>query len=208
VFAIHPVHTEVVANGVGRGELYAALAMMAAAIFHLRAVQPERERSNAATADPGRGSHRKRAQRPEGGARPSRRALAFATAMVLYFVGMLFKESVAVLPGLLFLMEWLVLRRGRVAEMLPRMLLYMAYGVPLVIFLVIRGNVIGSAIPAPQEVMVGISDGQRMLYASETLLRYIGQLVIPLHLCAEYSDYTNLIRPAVTDPMVAASLLV
>jgi tetratricopeptide (TPR) repeat protein len=39
------------------------------------------------------------------------------------------------------------------------------------------------------------------------LLRYLGQLVAPITLIAEYSDYLDPVRRDVTDPMVAASLL-
>ena len=36
LWVIHPVHTEVVANGVGRAEIYAAVSVLAAALLHLR----------------------------------------------------------------------------------------------------------------------------------------------------------------------------
>jgi tetratricopeptide (TPR) repeat protein len=39
------------------------------------------------------------------------------------------------------------------------------------------------------------------------MLRYVGQFAFPLWLCAEYSDYTHLIHPSATDPLVLASLL-
>ena len=172
LFAVHPVHTEVVANGAGRSELYAVLVMLVALGLHLTYLQ-------------------------------RRSAVHLVGAVILYLVALLLKESAAVLPGLLFLMDWLVVRRGR----LPRIGAYCFYAVPLAVYLVARVMVVGAGTPAVQEVMLAASTSQRLLYASETMLRYLGQLVFPLQLCAEYADYTNLIRTTLTDSVVLASLL-
>lgn len=182
LFAIHPVHTEVVANGVGRSELYSAVLMLGAALLHVRSIR-DREATPAAPAWPW-----------------------LAGAVVLYWVALFVKESAVVLPGLLFLAEWLVLRRGSLAAMVPRLPRYLVYALPLVVFLVIRGRVVGPSLPAVQEVMAYATTTQRLLYASETLLAYLGQLVIPWRLCAEYSDYTNPVDRTIGEPLVLASL--
>ncbi len=187
LFATHPVHSEVVANGVGRAELYAGITLFAAALAHLR--------------------HVRLAHPPRPGSNPNPGRAYLVAALLLYFVAMLFKESAAILPGLLFLAEWLVLERGKLRAMLPRLTRFVAYAAPLLLFLFLRARTIGGGLPLPQEVMAGASDLQRVLFASETLLRYLGQLALPLHLCAEYADYTRLVRPSLSDPLVLASLV-
>jgi tetratricopeptide (TPR) repeat protein len=187
LFSIHPVHTEVVANGVGRAELGATLAMLAALHLHL---------SYARHADPVQPTRRTRLKQ-------ATRLTAIAT---LYLVALLFKESAIVLPGLMFLMEWLLVRGGAWRAMLPRLPGYLLLLVPLAIFAAARVAVVGPQPPAPQEVLLGASTAQRLLHASATTLQYIGQLAVPLRLCADYSDYRNLIRPTLADPLVLASL--
>ena len=197
LFAAHPVHTEVVANGVGRAELYAVVAMLAAMHLHLSYVHRAVDRGQ-------RVEGRRRSGRDK---LPSGR-LYLAAAVVLYLVALLLKESAVVLPGLLFLTEWLVVRRGALRPMLPRLGGYLLFVLPLAAYMAARVPVVGTEPPAVQEVMLGATGVQRVLYASETMLRYVGQLAFPLWLCAEYSDYTNLIRSSIAQPLVLASLLV
>ncbi len=204
LFAIHPVHTEVVANGVGRSELYSAVLMLGAALLHVRFI---RVRDATPAAEAGDRADRQGQPRQAAAARPIASAWPWlAGAVVLYWGALFVKESAVVLPGLLFLAEWLVLRRGNLAAMVPRLPRYLIYALPLVVFLVIRGRVVGPSLPAVQEVMAYATTTQRLLYASETLLAYLGQLVIPWRLCAEYSDYTSLIDHTIGEPLVLASL--
>jgi tetratricopeptide (TPR) repeat protein len=189
LFGLHPVHTEVVANGVGRAELYAMLAVLGSAHLHLTHV---------------RGTIGPTGTGPAG--RVGRLG-CLVGALALYLVALLFKESAIVLPGLLLLMEWLVLRAGRVGAMLPRIGAYALYALPLGVYLAARLAVVGFGSPAAQEVMADASTLQRVLYVSETTWRYLGQLTLPLWLCAEYADYTTLIQPTLATPVTLAALV-
>lgn len=184
VFSLHPVHTEVVANGVGRAELYAAVVMLAAALCHL---------SHSLRQD---GTERR-------GRRTPGRLLA---AVMLYFVSMLFKESAAILPALLFLMDGLVVHRDGLRAMLARSGRYLIYAPALIAFLVIRASVVELALPAQQEITVGATTVQRTLFSAETMLRYVGQLCYPMWLCADHVDYTRPIRPALSDWSTTATV--
>jgi protein O-mannosyl-transferase len=200
LFAIHPVHTEVVANGVGRSELYMTFFLLCALHLHLTYAQRMFSREDAVQAAPDN-----RGKRSVRGVGPRRAYPYLAGAAVLFFVALLFKESAVVLPPLVFLIEWLVLRPGRLPGP-SHWLAYLAYVPGLAVYMALRLAALGPTLPAVQEVMLGATGGQRFLYASETLLRYIGQLTVPLWLCGEYADFTKLIRPSVLEPMVLASL--
>jgi hypothetical protein len=198
LYAIHPVHTEVVANGVGRSELYMTLVLLAALHLHITYARRTFEQDQVGAA-PERGKARAR------GAGEPKAYPYLAGAAVLYFVGLLFKESAIVLPALAFLIDWLVVRRGRLPGLL-RCAAYLAYVPGIVVSLAMRLAAIGPSLPPMQEVMLGATGWQRFLFASETLLRYVGQLTAPIWLCGEYNDFTNLIHPSVTDPMALAGL--
>jgi hypothetical protein len=199
LYAIHPVHTEVVANGVGRSELYMVLALLTAIHLHLTfARRTFGEPDDRPADDPARSTA------PRG--KPGPGYLYLAAAGVLYFVALLFKESALVLPPLVFLIDWLVVRRGRLPAW-RHWAVYLVYVPGLAVYMAMRLAAIGPSMPTAQEVILGATHWQRFLFASETLLRYIGQLAAPIWLCGEYADYTRLIHPAVTEPMVLASLL-
>jgi Tfp pilus assembly protein PilF len=61
--------------------------------------------------------------------------------------------------------------------------------------------------PPMPELLENWSSVQRRLHGSETMLRYLGQLAIPLHLCADYRDYLNLSGPSIREPLVIVSLI-
>ncbi|MBI5153723.1 tetratricopeptide repeat protein [Candidatus Poribacteria bacterium] len=198
LFAIHPLHTEVVANGVGRAELASLLFAVGAMICHVQYLKlvippvPEMD------------------ERSTGGLvfgpdwRPPALLLA---AMMCYFVSLLFKETTATLPGLLFLLEWLLIQRGSLLRMIPRAGRYFIYAIPLILMIAIRYAAVGLQQPAPQEVMARAAKLQTVLYGSDVLLRQIGQLLYPVWMCAEYSDYTNPVDSGFGEPMVLLSLL-
>lgn len=201
-FAVHPVHTEVVANGVGRSELAAMMLMAAGVAFHflhLRAVL--------------------RRRRP-GGAEPTWHGVPLPTervawgwllaAMACYFLSLLFKETGVVLPGLLFLVEWMLVRRGGFWAVMRKSGRYFIYAVPLAAVFAMRTAVIGATTPAVQEVMAQAPRGSITLYGIETMLRYIGQLLwpVPGAMVADYSDYLNPIATRPWEPMVLAAVLV
>ncbi len=213
VHGLHPVHTEVVANGVGRAEIGAALFALVAGILHFRFLAPRDEGS---VLEPRNRAERRRAERDaDRRAAPPAAASSSASAgrsrwwlggaLAAYFVALLFKETAVTLPGLLFLLDWLVRERGALRPVLGRLPLYLAYAPPLVAFFALRNNAVGGFSVALQDVMAHSTTADRILYASETLAKYVGQLFLPLSMCADYSDYRDLVRRSAGDPGVLAS---
>jgi len=196
LFGIHPVHTEVVANGSGRAELYASLAVFTAMHLHLTWVRRFLTRQQEKAA-----GKKGRSANPTG-------LRHLVLAVILFMAALFFKESAVVVPALLLIADWLLASQGRLRALSPRIPGYLLYLIPLAVYAGFRISVVGTRPPAPQEVMLGISTAQRLMHGSETMLRYLGQLVFPYHLCAEYSDYANPVRPRIADPPVLASLFV
>lgn len=186
LFAVHPVHAEVVANGVGRSELLAAAAVLGALLLHLGWLRH-------ATLE---GAAARRRGRPW-----------LALCLVTFLAGLFAKESAIVMPALAFLADAAVVERGRLGVSLRRLPAYALFAAPFAVFWWARTAVVGSGTPAVQEVMAHLSGGGRVLFASQILLREIGQILVPIRLCGEYSDYRELFRPSLLDPMVLASLL-
>jgi tetratricopeptide (TPR) repeat protein len=199
LYALQPVHTEVVANGVGQAEITAGLCVILAVLFHLRYLRRALPR-------PGAAIPRAARRRGEPVAETEGRYADVVWAAGLYFVGLLCKESVVVLPGLVFLAEWLVLRRGDLLATLRQWRRYALYVPPLALYLIIRAAVVGRGLPAVQEVMAGVSTGQRLLHAWGVIFNYLGQTLLPLHLCAEYADYTRMVARVWTPLAVSAVL--
>ena len=211
VYGLHPVHTEVVANGVGRAEIGAALFAVVAGILHLRFLAPSVQDPAHA---PRSRAERRRAER-EGEGRVASSVVAatpiarskwwLVGAIASYFIALLFKETAVTLPGLLFLFDWLVRERGALRPVLGRVPLYLAYAPPLAAFFALRNNAVGGFSVALQDVMAHSTTADRVLHASETLAKYIGQLFLPLSMCADYSDYRDLVRRSVGDAGVLIS---
>ncbi|MEY2745951.1 MAG: hypothetical protein RL112_993 [Planctomycetota bacterium] len=213
VYGLHPVHTEVVANGVGRAEIGAALFALVAGILHFRHLAPREE---ASVLEPQSRAERRRAEREAGRRAPSPDAATSSAgagrsrwwlggAVASYFVALLFKETAVTLPGLLFLLDWFVRERGALRPVLGRVPLYLAYAPPLVAFFALRNQAVGGFSVALQDVMAHSTTADRVLYASETLAKYVGQLFAPLSMCADYSDYRDLVRRSAGDPGVLIS---
>ncbi len=162
VFAVHPVHVETVANGVGQSELWVALALLGAVSRYLR-------------------------DRMTGPVQPR----TGAAILALWGVGLLSKEHAIVLPGLLVAAElafggerfargpavraagWALARRMA--------LLVMAYF--LVRFAVI-GGVLGDAVHPSLE---RLSAPQRWLVMLGLLPELVRILLWPARLYADYS---------------------
>lgn len=183
LFAIHPVHTEVVANGVGRAEIMSALFLALAGWIHFRIATGAVSGSGLAA-----------------------RLSPFAPP-VFYLIALGFKESAAVLPVLLYLGEWLVLEHGRLPRGSAVVGRFIAYLPPLVLFLLLRGMVVGNALPEVQEVMAGLEPAGRVLFGLASVLSYAGQLAVPWTLCAEYSDYLKPLPSTPDNPLVAGALV-
>lgn len=209
LYGLHPVHTEVVANGVGRAELGAALCAFLAGALHWAWLSPRRAGAPSESAPLSRAERRRQARGAEGGetreAAPRGRGLLVG-ALFLYFAALCFKESASTLPGLLFLLDWLVRERGAFRPVFLRLGAYLAYAAPLALFLALRHSAVGGMQVALQDVMAGASALDRVLYAIETMAKYLGQLCVPATLCADYSDYTDLVRRSFADTGVLVAI--
>ena len=210
LYGLHPVHTEVVANGVGRAEIGAELFAVLAGILHFGYLNPPRDLA----AQPLTRALKRQERRRNGGesatlelATPTTRSKSWLWGAVgCFLIALLFKESAVTLPGLLFLLDWLVRERGDLRPMLRRVELYLLYALPLVLFFSLRYAAVGGLQVALQDVMARASTSDRVLYALEVLTHYLGQLCFPLHLCAEYSDYRDLVERSLSDQSVLVAL--
>lgn len=183
LFAIHPVHTEVIANVVGQAEMIAAAAVLAAAIIYMDRPADE----------PGIG-----------------RTLAVAT---LYAVGMLAKEGAIVLPGLLVALDFATrgvqldragLRRYARAALRPMAVL----GVTVAAYLTLRIGVLGSiggADAAPQ--LPFLRQGHRFLSALRAWPEYARLLFFPADLSADYSPAVVLPVESLSPMVLLGALL-
>ncbi len=160
LFALHPVHTEAVANVVGRAELYSALFVMAACLVFTY------WESASALVRVGR-------------------LLAIGALFVL---GLGSKEMAATLPAVLVLLA--VLRDDDatpVKRVLSDAPVFLLTATLLVAFLGSRILVIGSvAGEAPAAYLTGLSTGERVLTSLSVWPHYFRLLLFPLDLVADY----------------------
>lgn len=199
VFAVHPIHTEAVANVVGQAELIAALAVLAACVLWLR----------------------RAADAPVGWARTA--ALAG-----LYAAGLLAKEHAIVLPGLLVALDLARGRIGRpdpgarhtalthgdrsatparhgyvVAALRPMAWLFVVAIAYLVIRLQVLGSLAGSD-PGPS--LPYLREDVRLLTALRAWPEFARLLIWPFDLSADYSPGVVLPADSIT-PMIALGFL-
>jgi Flp pilus assembly protein TadD len=175
LFAVHPIHTDAVTSVVGRAELLAAL------FFLLAFIVARRARATGIT------------------------ALSVGMTALLYFLGLLSKESAITLPVVLLLDDWLnrdefgTRNRGREA-----VLRYGALAIVLAAYLALRAQAVaghGSWLGFD-----GVSAGARMLTASRVLLEYIGLFLFTRVLLADYWTSDVPIAHSVAEPVVLLSV--
>ena len=180
LFATHPVHSEAVANVVGRAELYSALFVLGACLLFWK----------------GRGLS------------PFWRAARLLGIGALYMMGLGSKEMAATLPALLVLLALVrnddVRVTDRVRTDLP---VFLLTGALLAAFLGARFLILGSVagdVPAP--TLMGLSAGQRVLTSLAVWPHYFRLLLFPLDLVADYAP--AVLFPALTwGPDVMLGLL-
>jgi protein O-mannosyl-transferase len=166
IFAVHPVHTEAVANSVGQAELIAGVGVLAACVLY--------------------------AQRPRDSNRLS--AWRFVAIALLYFSALLAKEAAVTLPALLVLIDvaqqrvtvtrWRELR-NYVARTWFLMFMLAA---SVVLYLSIRVNVLGSLSgldAAPN--LPFLREEHRLLTALRAWPEFIRLLFFPKDLSNDYS---------------------
>ncbi|MCI0432387.1 MAG: tetratricopeptide repeat protein [Gemmatimonadetes bacterium] len=199
LFAVHPVHTEAVANAVGQAELLAGTAVLAVCVLWLRtttrAGSPVQAATTAHAGLPAPGAQSQ--STPAGVIPTSSFSLALVTS-VLFAAAMLAKESAVVLPLLLVVLDG---ARGRwtahgVRPYLRSIALPVAaLAVTGVLYFSLRAQVLGSVLggdAAPS--LPFLRTGQRLFVALQTWPEYARLLVWPFDLSADYSP--DVIVPA------------
>lgn len=165
VFAVHPVHTEAVANVVGQAELIAAAALIGACLLH--------------------------ATRPAGLdiAWPRRLAL-----LALFSIAVLTKEHAVVLPALLLAVDLAQRRiplsgRGAAAYVNAMLMPMLLLGCALLAYLAVRYPVLdGSLIGVEAGPQYSYLQGEhRVLNALRAFPEFLRLLVLPIDLSADYA---------------------
>ena len=162
IFAVHPVHVEAVANGVGQSELWVAAVIFLAMTCYVR-------------------------WRRDGEPGPRRRAALAA----LYAIACLFKENGIVLIALLGALEVTVVQdprgwRARLAALRPT---YALLVLVALLALLVRFQVLGSlGGDVPHPVWVEFTTRERLLTVVGTLVPEWARLLVwPARLLADYS---------------------
>ena len=180
LFAVHPVHSEAVANVVGRAELYSAFFVLGACLLFWQ----------------------------QRGLSPAWRIARLLGIGTLFVMGLGSKEMAATLPALLVLMALIRNRELRVADRIRTDLpVFLLTGILLAAFLGVRFLVVGSVSgDAPAPTLYGLSTGQRILTSLAVWPQYLRLLLFPLDLVADYAP--AVLFPALTwGPDVILGLL-
>lgn len=184
LFAVHPVHVEAVANGVGQAELTTALAVVGAVTLYL-------------------GWRRLAPLQPLSGRR-------VAGLVALYLVACGCKEHGVVLPALLLLVECTVVvdsrpLRARVATLWPTYLWLSAAGLA---FLATRAWVLRDLAPDTQAIsLLPLSAGHRLMTMLALVPEWLRLLFWPAHLQADYSPLETSVFTSLQPPVVLGALL-
>lgn len=160
LWAVHPVLTESITNVVGRSDMLAAFGVLAALVCHIQA-------SRAA------------------GGRKARWLLALFAAVA---IGVFSKESAIVAPAAMLLYDLAFARpiawRSRIGN-------YTVAALPCLLFLYVRGVVLAHvpSVPVPfvDNPLIGAPFWAARLTAVRVLAKYVGLLVWPATLSADYS---------------------
>jgi hypothetical protein len=158
LFAVHPVHTEAVANIVGQSELIVAIIVFVSVERYIRL----RREGHIAVAD-----------------------IALLTSM--YVVACLFKEHAIVLPALLVSSEALVKggpARERAREVGP---LFLSLAIAGALFVLARTEVLGGVAAGTNELLSGESFAIRLMTMIAVVPEWVRLLVWPASLSADYS---------------------
>lgn len=187
IFAVHPVHTEAVANIVGQAELVAAAAVLGACLVHT--------------------------ERPPGMSVSWPRRLLLA---LLFLVAVCAKESAVVLPALLILMDFARKRIGLTYAGMAAYARSMAMplfilAAVLAFYLILRFDVLGGSITGRNAApaMPYLREEHRVLNAFRAFPEFLRLLFFPQELSADYSPAVIMpvegIRPMV---ILGATLVV
>lgn len=186
LFTVHPVHVEAVANVVGRAEMLAGIPMLAACLLWARRSAEE--------------------------VRPTGR-IVLATA-VLFAVALLAKESAAMLPFLLLLIDaargrWRLERQSIVAYVRAIGPALLALFAVLVAYASLRAAVLGGLVPARVHPAAAVLDrrSELVLTALQAWPVYLRLLLFPRTLLIDYGPRIIMPATAWTGPALVGFLI-
>lgn len=182
-FAVHPVHTEAVANVMGRAELYAAIAYLGACLLYLKEVGPT----------------------------SASRAMRLTGLIALYLLAVGSKEIAVTLPAMAIALE--VFRRSAepLGHRLRReSLTYVALFGTLACYVLVRWSAVGAV--TGQGAAAGLfqlDTASRMMSALTVWPHYLRLFFFPLDLSADYSPAVLVTTSRVNgDVLLGLALLV
>jgi tetratricopeptide (TPR) repeat protein len=190
LFAVHPVHVEAVTSLVGRGEVLAAIFSLLYLHLSLRFFRPPPAAS---------------------------RFPALAGAVLCYALAVLTKESATSVPGIA-LLAFVFVEEGRIRDRVRRAFvrglpLFAGSAAALAGIFLLRRHVLGGFVKASgtgifelENVLDPLEPLERAANACLVLMRYIGRIVLPLHLSADESAWS--IEPVETFSALAIAAVV
>jgi tetratricopeptide (TPR) repeat protein len=189
LFAAHAVHTEAVANVVGRAELLGALFFLLSFLAYLRARN----------------------------AQGRRLAGLYAASLGAYLLALLSKESAVTLLGVIPLYDLVYgaeragRSRLRLSGVAGRWRVYGGFLLVTLVYLAVRSLALGSTLGLPQPArldnpLVTLDLPWRLLNALQVALRYLGLLFFPVHLSYDYSYNQIPLLTSLADPRAALVL--
>jgi protein O-mannosyl-transferase len=191
IFAVHPIHTEAVTSIVGRAEVLATFCFLLA--FWFGRLPPSGKPFVA-----------------------WRAAASTAAAGVFYLFGLFSKETAITLPAVLLVYDWFrreeflgTPQRRTAPGAIPLGFVVARYGIFVLaasVYFLFRAH----AVTAPSNIWVGwvgVTGPRRIFTASRVLMEYLGMLVFPYTLSAEYWGPGIPIASSLFDPGVLVSVL-
>lgn len=158
LFALHPIHTEAVAGIVGRAEIMAAIGVMVSCLAYAKGT---RATTKAAT------------------------GAWLSLSVVAFSFGCYSKEIGVVAPALIVLWELIAWDRRSLLRLRPRSLIVFALFAAIVVeYIYMRQNAILTV--SKNVGFVGVSDFARILTGLRVCLEYVGLLLAPIKLSADY----------------------
>ena len=182
IWAVHPLHTEVVANVAGRADLLAGIGVLGGMVLYARTTSTT------------------------GG----RRVIAIAGLFVVSAFGVFAKENAAVLVGLMLLWDLSFGMKNR-ADLLRRAPFYAAAVLPLFLFLAARHPALsGLSSPIPpvlENPLIDAGFWQARLTALKVVAHYLWLLIFPISLSSDRS-YNQIPVAADMLTLLAAALVI
>jgi tetratricopeptide (TPR) repeat protein len=191
IFAVHPIHTEAVSSIVGRAEVLATFFFLLAFWF---------------------------GRLPRSGAPfvAWRAAASTAAAGLFYLLGLFSKETAVTLPAVMLIYDWIhredflgTPQRRKPPGAIPLGFVvgrYAVFALAAGIYFLFRAH----AVTAASNIWVGwvgVTGPRRIFTASRVLMEYLGMLVFPYTLSAEYWGPGLPIASSLFDPGVLLSVL-